>query len=446
MRLSAAQVLEATGGTLLAGSPESAFSSFQTDSRQVPPAEGLFFALRGAELDGHDFAAAAARRGAAGLVVEREVATPPGPAVIQVADTWRALYDLAGWVLARTGPLVVGITGSNGKTSTKEMVAAVLACRHRVLKTEGNLNTETGVPLTVLGLEPGRHTALVLEMGMQGPGEIARLAELGRPRVGVVTGIGTVHIEFFESEEGIARAKAELLQALPPDGLGVVNADDRFAALLTGLSRAPVATFGIAAGDYRAEDYRPDPAGGSRFRFRGTEVRLAMAGIHQARNAVAALAVADFAEIPPAAAAAALASVRVEGRMQERPAPGGFVVVDDAYNASPESMLAAFEAIAERPRNGLRLAVLGEMRELGDRATAAHREVGRRAAEVFDAVAVVDVGHGRNLAEAAGADLVADAESAAAWARDRARPGSIVLVKASHGVHLEEVVRRLVEA
>jgi UDP-N-acetylmuramoyl-tripeptide--D-alanyl-D-alanine ligase len=442
MDLTVAEIVAATRGRLAAGQPDVRCTSFHTDSRAVEPG-GCFFALRGAALDGHAFCAGAAARGAVALVAEREVGGA-GAAVVLVDDTWRALYDLARHVLDRVAPLVVGITGSNGKTSTKELAAAVLGARHRVLKTEGNLNSETGLPLTLLRLDPA-HTAAVLEMGMQGPGEIARLAALARPRVGVVTMIGTVHLEFFPDEEALARAKAELVEALPADGLAVLNAEDARFGFLRGFSRAPVIGFGLEAGDLRGEGYRSLPAGGATFTVEGAAVRIRLAGRHQARNAVAALAAGRFAGVPVVEGAAALAGVEVDQRLQELPAPAGYTVIDDAYNASPESMVAAFESLAERPRSGRLLALLGEMRELGPVAVAAHEDIGRRAREVFDQVAVVDAGaHGKLLARAAGAELVADREAGEKWVRAKAGPGDVVLVKASHGIGLHEVVRRLV--
>jgi UDP-N-acetylmuramoyl-tripeptide--D-alanyl-D-alanine ligase len=441
MRLRVAEVLDATAGRLVAGPDGAVLATFHTDSRAVEPG-GLFFALRGAAGDGHDFCADAAARGAACVVVDREVAAP-GAAVVRVADTWRALYDLAGHVLGGVAPLVVGVTGSNGKTSTKELAAAVLGARHRVLKSDGNLNSETGLPLTLLRLEPS-HTAAVLEMGMQRPGEIAQLVALARPRVGIVTMVGTVHLEFFPDPAALARAKAELVEALPADGLAVLNADDAYFDLLRRLSRAPVVGFGLAAGDLRASGWRSLPDGGSEMVVEGVPVRVGLAGRHQARNALAALAAGRFAGVPLADGAAALAGVRLEQRLEDQPAPGGYTVVDDAYNASPESMMAAFETVAGRPRRGRLLALLGEMRELGCSAPAAHEAVGRRAREVFDRVAVVDAGHGRALAEAAGGELVAGREAAVRWVRAFARPGDVVLVKASHGIGLHEVVRALV--
>jgi len=439
MRLSLAEVAQATGGEI-AGPPAAELTSYHTDSRVVAPG-GLFFALSGAETDGHRFLADAIERGAAAVVVDREVEAGEA-AVLQVTDTWAALYDLARHVLARVSPLVVGVTGSNGKTSTKEFAAAALSPRFQTWKTHGNLNTETGVPLTILQLEP-EHQALVLEMGMQAPGEIARLAALAQPRVGIITTVGTVHLEFFDSQQDLARAKGELLAALPPDGLAVLPAGSQHLELLSALSAAPIATFG-PGGDWAYDAYRPDGAG-SRFQVRGLEVALKLGGRHMAANALAALAAADFAGVPLANAAAALAGVTVLQRLAELSAPGGFTVVDDSYNASPESMLAAFATVAERPHSGRLLAVLGEMRELGPIADQTHREVGRRAGQVFDAVCVVDVGRGALLAEAAGGELAANREAALEWVRAEARPGDTVLVKASHGVHLEELVMRLMD-
>ena len=442
MRLSLAEVLEATGGGVRGGTElADSFLSFHTDSRQVRPG-GLFFALKGAQTDGHAFIGDAAQRGAAGVVVCEDAQVSGGVAEVVVGDTWRALYDLAGFALRRTQPLVVGVTGSNGKTTTKEMMAAVLGLRHRVLKTEGNLNTETGVPLTLLALEPG-HTALVLEMALQGPGEIARLAELARPEVGIVTTVGSVHLEFFKSRRALARAKGELVERLPADGRAVLNAEGEFFRLLSGLSRAPVTSFGLERGDLRGEGYRSLPEGGCAFSVRGVEVRLRLAGRHQARNALAALAAGEHAGVELPAGAGALAEVAVEHRLQELETPAGFRVVDDSYNASPESMLAAFEVLAERPRPARLLAVLGEMRELGGVAESAHREVGQAARRLFDQVCVVDAGWGKQLAKAAGAELVSDREAAEAWVRRHAGPGSVVLVKASHGLRLDLLVQRL---
>jgi UDP-N-acetylmuramoyl-tripeptide--D-alanyl-D-alanine ligase len=339
-------------------------------------------------------------------------------------------------------PLVVGVTGSNGKTSTKEMVAAVLSEGFKVLRTEGNLNTETGLPLTLLRLEP-HHTAVVLEMGLQHAGDIARLAALARPTVGIVTNVGMVHMEFFESREHLARAKGELVAALPEDGRAVLNADNEFFPLLARMTAAGIATFGFEKGDYRVRDYAPAPGGGGEFSVNATRVRLSLDGRHQALNAAAALAAGEFAGVPIRDGANALTNVSIEHRLQEIATAGGYSIVDDSYNASPESMLAAFDTMAESPRRGRLLAVLGHMGELGAAAEEAHRRVGARAAEVFDAASVVDSELGRILAESAGAELVPDRPAAAEWVRRNAGEGDRVLVKGSHGVGLESVVKEL---
>jgi UDP-N-acetylmuramoyl-tripeptide--D-alanyl-D-alanine ligase len=442
MRLTLLEILGATGGGQIGGTfVGNIFSTFHTDSREVAQG-GVFFALKGGEMDGHDFVPDAIRRGAGMLVVERRMESVPGVGQVLVENTWDALYALAGYTRDRVRPLVVAITGSNGKTSTKEMTAAVLARRFNVLRTSGNLNTETGVPLTMLGLEP-EHTALVLEMGLQRPGDIRRLVQLAQPSIGIVTNIGVVHIEFFASQDELAASKGELVAGLPESGLAVLNADDRYFELLMGMTPAGVSSFGFEGGDFRAENYRPRPEGGSEFSVRGTEVQLALHGRHQVFNALAALAAGEFAGVPLDEGANALSDVAVDHRLKEIKAPAGFTVVDDAYNASPESMLAAFDAMAERPGHGRRLAVLGEMRELGPLADESHRVVGLRAGEVFDAICIVDSENARVLAAAAGADVVPDRAAAVAWVRKHARDGDRVLVKGSHGVRLEEVVKEL---
>jgi UDP-N-acetylmuramoyl-tripeptide--D-alanyl-D-alanine ligase len=442
MQLTLLEILEATGGGQIGGTMVGdAFRNFHTDSREVVSG-GVFFALKGAEMDGHDFIEDAIDRGAAALVVDRGVPPIPGIVQVLVPDTWAALYSLAGFVRDRVRPLVVAITGSNGKTSTREMVAAVLARRYKVQRTSGNLNTETGVPLTMLTLERD-HTALVLEIGLQRAGDISRLVALAQPSIGIITNVGTVHMEFFASHDDLARAKGELVAGLPESGYAVLNADDPSYSLLAGMTAARVSSFGFDHGDFRAERYHVLPDAGCAFSVGDTDVRLAVEGRHQALNALAALASAEPAGVELEAAADALSEVVVAHRLQEVPTPGGFSIIDDAYNASPESMLAAFETVLERPRQGRLLAVLGRMGELGALAEESHRQVGRRAAEVFDAVCVVEGGEARILAEAAGADIVPDRAAATAWVRQNAREGDRVLVKASHSMRLDQLVEEL---
>ena len=442
MRFTLLEILGATSGGQIGGTfVGNAFSSFHTDSREVVEG-GVFFALNGAERDGHDFVPDAIARGAGLLVVERRMESVPGVGQVLVANAWDALYSLARFGVDRVNPLVVAITGSNGKTSTKELVSAALGRRFNVLHTTGNLNTETGVPLTMLRLEP-EHTALVLEMGMQRPGDIGRLVELAQPSIGIITNIGIVHIEFFASQDELAASKGELVKGLPESGLAVLNADDKYFDYLAGMTPAGIVSFGFAKGDYRAESYRALPEGGSTFTVRGTDVRLRLEGRHQALNAVAALAAADFAGVPLEVGAEALSEVAVDHRLQEIKAPAGFIVVDDAYNASPESMLAAFAAVSDRPKSGRLLAVLGEMRELGGLAEESHRVVGLHAAKVFDALCVIDGERARILAEAAGAEIVPNRAEAVLWVRRNAQEGDRVLIKGSHGIRLDEIVKEL---
>ena len=443
MRFTLLEILGATSGGQIGGTfVGNAFSSFHTDSREMTEG-GVFFALKGAEMDGHDFVPDAIARGAGLLIVERRMESVFGVGQVLVANAWDALYSLARFGVDRVKPLVVAITGSNGKTSTKELVSAALGRRFNVLHTTGNLNTETGVPLTMLRLEP-EHTAMVLEMGMQRPGDIGRLVELAQPSIGIITNIGIVHIEFFASQDELAASKGELVKGLPESGLAVLNADDKYFDYLSGMTPAGIASFGFAKGDYRAESYRARPEGGSAFTVRGTDVSLRLEGRHQALNAVAALAAAHFAGVPLEVGAEALSEVAVDHRLQEIKAPAGFIVVDDAYNASPESMLAAFAAIGDRPKTGRLLAVLGEMRELGGLADESHRVVGLHAAKVFDALCVIDGERARILAEAAGAEIVPNLAEAVLWVRRNAQEGDRVLIKGSHGIRLDDVVKELI--
>src|ERR1700716_1261174 len=281
MRLTLLEVLGATGGGLVGGTlVGNAFSTFHTDSREVVDG-GVFFALKGAERDGHEFVPDAIERGAAVLIVDRRMESRPGVGQVLVADTWDALYALAAFARDKVRPLVVAITGSNGKTSTKEMVAAALGNRYSVLSTTGNLNTETGVPLTMLRLESD-HTALVLEMGMQRPGDIGRLVHVAQPSIGIITNIGVVHMAFSASQDELAASKGELVKGLPESGLAILNADDKYFDLLSGMTPAGISSFGFEAGDYRAEGYRTMPEGGSTLSVRGTDVGLSVGGRAQA--------------------------------------------------------------------------------------------------------------------------------------------------------------------
>ncbi len=463
--ISAADVVAATGGTLLREGSRVARGG-AVDSRQVRP-DNLFVALPGEHTDGHRFLREAIDAGAAALLVSR--APEPGePAhdalgdvtIVHVPDTLLALHAVAAAWRRRFDPLVVGITGSIAKTSTKEAVAGVLEGRFVTLRSEGNRNNEVGLPLTVLDLGP-EHDAAVLEMGMYAGGEIRELAAIGLPSIGIVTAVQPVHLSRLGSIEAIEDAKAELVEALPAaadGGVAILNADDSRVARMASRTRARVVSYGFdARADVRAD--RVESAGFDGMRFRlctpGGETEAALPGLGRlaVHNALAATAAGlaagmDLASIVPGLAAPS----RAEHRSTVHRA-GGVTIVDDAYNASPGSMRAALDLLRGLP--GRRLAVLGEMLELGDATAAGHVEVGRAAADL-DLVVVVDGDPGgaaegivAGAREAAGGARIvpaADADAAVALLAGELRPGDVVLVKASRGVELERVVDGLLGA
>lgn len=383
MRRTLAQFATACGGTLRGVDGE--FAEVVIDSRRIG-ARDLFCALPGTRVDGHDYVAAAAATGAAGALVARHVEAPIAQVV--VADVASALARAgAAWRTAFTGT-VVGVAGSNGKTTTKEMLAAILARRGECLATRGNLNNELGVPLTLLRLAPTQ-SAAVIEIGANRAGDVAALATIARPVIGLITNAGAEHLEGFGSLEGVARAEGEMVASLPASGVAVINHDDPFAALWRGMTRARVLSFGFGAGaDLRATGLATEStAAGFRTRFTlesggaaGTaagkvEVSLALAGRHNVHNALAAAGAALAAGATLAQVAEGLAAVRaVEGRLQLKAGAQGAWLIDDTYNANPSSLEAALDVLAGLP--GRRWLVLGDMAELGDHAEAAHREAG----------------------------------------------------------------------
>jgi UDP-N-acetylmuramoyl-tripeptide--D-alanyl-D-alanine ligase len=451
-------LLAATGGRLLRETSVTSFSTAAVDSRSVTPG-CCFVALRGERADGHDFVADAAQGGAVVALVERPVDLPAESpvALVQVPDTLRALQEVAAWWRSRFALRVVGITGSTGKTIAKEMVADVLSRTLPVLRNEGNLNSETGLPMTLLRLEP-EHRAAVLEMSMYTEGEIARLCEIARPEVGVVLAVHPTHLERAGSIEAIQRAKSELPAALPPDGLAVLNADDPRVAAMTDVTRAAVRTFGLGEGaDVRAADLRPLGLAGTEFTLIapwGTRrVRSATPGRHLVPHALAAAAVAERFEVPLDEVEAALAAgSRAAHRMAVLEATTGATLIDDTYNASPVSVGGALDFLADTPvADGRhRYAVLGDMLELGPDEERLHREIGARAAGVLDGLVAVGV-RGRWIAEAATAAglkrvaIAEDAEQAASVLERTLAPGvgDVVLLKASRGVELDRTVALL---
>jgi UDP-N-acetylmuramoyl-tripeptide--D-alanyl-D-alanine ligase len=455
------ELLAAVGGRLSGSSRSVSISGASVDSRRVTPGS-LFVALPGERTDGHRFVVDALRAGAAAALVERPVEVPndvEAPQVV-VADALLALGELAAWWRARHAVRVVGITGSTGKTIAKELVADVLSRGLITLRNEGNLNSETGLPMTLLRLTP-EHEAAVLEMGMYTTGEIARLAEISRPEVGVVTAVHATHLERAGSIERIARAKAELPAALPSDGLAVLNGDDPRVADMRRETPATTWTYGLGAGvDVRAEEVASHGLAGTEFTMRAPwrtrRVRSATPGRHLVPHALAAAAVGEWMGIPFDEVADALATgSRADHRMAVIGGASGATLIDDTYNASPVSVAAALAFLEETPvaPGGRRITVLGDMLELGPDEERLHREIGALAATSADAIVTVGE-RGTWMAEAAadaGATRVhraADAEEAAAvLERELAPgPGDLVLLKASRGIGLDRAVEILREA
>ena len=448
-----ADVWEGTNGLLVAGSGPAGgtFARAVIDSRQAAAGD-LFFALRGDRADGHDFVAAAIAAGAAGAVVERPLQTPQDAAVFQVSDTLQALQRLAGYWRRRHDIGVVAVTGSVGKTTAKEIIASVLETRYRVLKSEANINTEIGIPLTLLGLTP-QHERAVLELGMHARGDIALLARIAAPiQIGVVTNIGPVHLERLGSMGAIVAAKAELIEALPADGLAVLNGDDARVAALAARTPAQAVLYGLSSQCHvRASDIAAQGLDGISFRLASggasIPVRCPLPGKHHVYPALAAAAVALHEGFTLDEIAAALAEARFDLRLRVLRGPNGCTLIDDTYNASPASMLAALDLLSELP--GRRVALLGDMRELGAAEEAGHRRVGERAASACDLLFVIG-DRARPLAEAAAAAGLRETrfldskEEAIARLRREARAGDHLLIKASRALALEDVVDALV--
>ena len=416
-----------------------------TDTRKLP-AGSLFVALRGENFNGDRFAAQALASGAVVAIVESWEGKPPAnTAVIVVPNTLRALQRLACWWRKQLNLSVVGITGSNGKTSTKDFTAAVLSQRFKVSATLGNLNNHIGVPLTVLATTP-EHTAAVWEMGMNHSGEIAPLCEIARPKYGIITNIGTAHIEFMGTREAIAEEKGMLARALPPDGILFLPATCEFRDYLRQRTRSAMIAVGNGRGLVRAENLR--------FGLDGTcftlviegletaEVSLPVPGRHMVTNALLASAVGWKLGISPAEIATGLSNASLTGGRLDRYQHHGMTVIDDTYNANPESMAAAIETLADTPvaDGARRIIVLGRMGELGQHAPAAHLRTGALAAERD--LTVLAVGEGaEGIAQGAkDAPHFSNLEQAAEWLTREVKPGDVVLFKGSRSATVERVM------
>jgi UDP-N-acetylmuramoyl-tripeptide--D-alanyl-D-alanine ligase len=452
-------VLEATGGELLANSGEKQFTGISTDSRTLHSGD-LFVALKGEQFDGHQFIQQAVSRGATGAIValkEAKTVDTSRLQVVGVADTLRAFGDLAEYWRRRYPITVVAITGSNGKTTTKAMVAAILSQSWKVLKNQGTFNNLVGLPLTLMQLN-NTHQAAVLELGMNQPGEIRRLTEIVRPDVGLITNIQPAHLEGLGNLAGIQAAKGELFEGMAATATIVVNRDDprvldlasTFTGRQVGFSTAG-ATADVALGQVVAMDEK-----GSRFLLKlaeeTQEIYLPVIGRHHIANAVAAAAVAWGLNLPANTIAGALAKFRpVNKRMEVLDLPGDIHVINDTYNANPGSTAAALETLMQVKEQGRAFAVLGDMLEMGEGSASLHRQVGSKAAkEGVDHLLAMGEQASHLLAGAAEAGMgndqlteASDHREIALQVRSLVAAGDWVLVKGSRGMRMEKVIENL---
>jgi len=429
---------------LKADCPAALLTGWSVDSRTLEPGD-LFFALRGPNHDGHAHLEDAFRRGAAAAVVSSP--TSLGPA-LRVPDTLEALQRLAGWARAQWGGKVAAVTGSAGKTTTKEIIAQLLAVEMPVGKTLGNFNNHVGLPLSILRL-PEEARAAALEIGMNHPGEIAKLAAIARPNVAVVTNVGFAHAEFFASVDDVALAKRELIEALPPDGVAVLNADDPRVIRFADVHPGPVISFGLSPSAKMRPGEVEFMPGGVRFRLGQVQFESSLVGRHGLLNTLAGIAAAGAFGIAPERlrdAVRALAPARMRG---ERFTHAGVTIVNDCYNSNPEAVRAMLDELRGIPARR-RVAVLGEMLELGQWAEPLHCDVGRHAVECGVDVLVGIRGAARRMVdEAVRSGLPADAAfffdeplHAGEFLRTLLREGDAVLFKGSRGVHVENALER----
>ena len=448
-------IAQAVSGELLHGSPGIMAARVCTDSRLAEPGD-LFVALAGERHDAHRFLPEVARRGVAAILAERDKfpADFRACAVIAVRNTRRALGELGARYRRDFDLPVIAVGGSNGKTTTKELIASVLCRQKATLWSEASFNNAIGVPLTLLRLERS-HQAAVLEAGSNHPGELAPLVQMIAPSHGVITNIGREHLEFFGDLAGVAREEGTMAEGLPAGGTLFINGDDGWAESLARRTCARVVRAGLGAGnDYRAVDIQADETG-SVFWVRCRQARLEgkyriqLLGRHQVANALFALAAGAELELDRAQIERGLAlCAPSKMRLQLRDA-GGVRVLDDAYNANADSMLAALETLRALPCSGRRIAALGDMAELGDSSGPAHAEVGRRAAELgVDQLFAIGTRSAEMAAAARGGGLrnvveILDVDDAARAVKDFARPGDAVLVKASRAMRLERITETL---
>ena len=444
------EVEKATGGRLLYPVvDDSVFSQVETDTRAIT--EGaLFVALKGETFDGHDYVLQAKERGAAGAVVaeDRPEYKQEGFAVVIVTDTRKAYQDLARFHRRRFSIPVIAVTGSVGKTSTRSMIAAVLSQKYRVLQTEKNFNNEIGLPKTLLQLTP-EHEACVVEMGMRGLGQIAELAAIAEPDIGVVTNVGKSHIELLGSQDNIARAKSELVRALSENGVAILNQDDSYVAAMADLCRGKVVGYGIESNAAIRASRVVCSEKGLRFACRCfdqvMDIHMPLIGSHNVYNALAAIAVGRVLGLTEHQLQKGLSEYRGMPMRQELIHLGEYTFINDAYNANPASMSEALKSLALLTK-GRKIAVLGGMLELGDWTVREHEKIGAEAAELGLDVLITMGSPASYIADAArknglGAVYTAqDHAGAADCLRQIIQPGDTVLLKGSRGFAMEKIL------
>lgn len=458
-------IVGVAGGVLLTGAGEQVVAGVAIDSREVTPG-ALFVALNGERLDGHDYANQALDRGARALLVTRaedavapivSAATERGVAVIQVADAARALQDLASWHRERLHCQVVGVTGSTGKTTTKDLLRNALSNAMRVVSTVGNRNNELGLPLTILSADVDCGV-LVVEMGMRGAGQIAQLARIAQPTIGLITNVGTSHIELLGSQESIADAKAELVRAIPERGAVFLNGDDSYTDAIALESSAPVTSYGLGdRNTVRAECVETDDEGVASFDLVAPQgrarVTLPVPGRHNVYNALAAASVALHLGVTPQQIAEGISAAPLTAmRMELVDAARGVTVLNDSYNANPTSMRAAIDTLVSMRVEGHKVAVLGDMAELGTLSELAHFGIGEQVARSGIDVLVTVGTRAVRIADGARAEGMASGRVRPCTSVDEAievlddllETGDAVLVKASRVMGLEAVVEGIV--
>jgi UDP-N-acetylmuramoyl-tripeptide--D-alanyl-D-alanine ligase len=434
-------ILDATPVNLSDKEASALLGGIMTDTRSLKPGH-LFLALRGEKFDGHDFAGVAVEQGAIAAITDRRTGTQlNGVPQLQVEDTLQAYQQIARWWRDQFDIPVIAVTGSVGKTTTKELIAAVLSTKGNVLKTQANYNNEIGVPKTLLELGP-EHDYAVIEMAMRGPGQIALLAQMARPTVGVITNVGTAHIGLLGSEQAIANAKCELLAEMPTTSVAVLNHDNqRLIKTAATVWQGQTLTYGLEGGDLQGKLLDPQTLA-----VEGMQLPLPLTGHHNALNYLAALAVAKVLQIDWTPLKEGLSVQLPSGRSHRYELPNDIVILDETYNAGLESMIAALHLLAQTP--GKRhIAVLGAMKELGERSPEFHRQVGNTAQQLnLDALLIaVDDPEAEAIATGAAsllAECFSSQDALVKRLKELVQPGDRLLFKASRSVGLDRVVNQ----